>query len=79
MSDLVLKWYVRLFDMMSLEYKKIILSTLKDRLDKNLNESLEEERRRESLSKMISFYSDTDLDGDFIVNSRTIPTRTYDL
>ena len=82
MSEFVLKWYIRLFDLLSLEYKAELIARLADRLKDSFNDpesSDEEKRRRIALEELILAWKDTDLDGDFIVESRTVSSKIYDL
>lgn len=82
MSDFVLKWYIRLFDMLSIKYKVELISRLADRLKDSFdNEEIEneEQKREKALEAMIKLWRAIDLDSDFVVNSRTVSERTYGL
>ncbi len=82
MSDFVLKWYLRLFDSLSAEYKVELIAKLVERLKPayNSNSAAIEEKRREAiLEKLVGSWADLDIDGDAIVNSRTTSDKIYDL
>lgn len=79
MSELVLNWYLRLFDRLSFEYKTTLIDKLNDRLKHTNNEENDEADRRNALEGLINSWSDSTVDGDFILNNRTSNDVIYDL
>ena len=82
MSDFVLKWYIRLFDMLSIKHKLELILRLTERLKDSYDsdQSGEDELEREkALNELMDSWQNADIDGDFIVNNRTVPHKVYDL
>ena len=85
MSEIGLQWFLRMFDLLNMEAKLDLLSQLtqkvKDAYSRNSDKALqeEEERKKAILKKLMKSWEDYDIDGDMIVNSRTISDKVYDL
>ena len=81
MSELVINWYLRLFDLLSAKHKVELLSRLKERVKTSFanEENHEEATKEEALLAMMEDWEDIVIDGDSIVNNRTSSSRVYDL
>lgn len=82
MSEFVLRWYIRLFDMLSVKHKLELILRLTERLKESYDSEhlVDDELEREKvLNKLMDSWQNVDIDGDFIVNSRTVSHKVYDL
>lgn len=82
MSEFVLKWYIRLFDMLSVKHKLELILKLTERLKESYDSEhlVDDELEREkALDKLMDSWQNVDIDGDFIVGSRTVSHKVYDL
>jgi hypothetical protein len=68
--------------MLSVKYKLELIYRLTERLRNSYDPEhpMDDELKRErALNELIDSWKDVNIDGDFIVNSRTVSQKVYDL